>query len=186
MQNYQHFKSIVQATNCIIVFFMNKLTNYLLLPLLVAVLAIGLVTLPFILLFALLNDDDQYYRNKRLETYFRGVGDKNFFCYNNRSDAKDYIETHLLPHLDYEIELIYLDGKTPKSAYQQEIIAQVLYDFKDYTRFPHLVKVRDGKLIDKSINNAFFNTMRQNKPMEQLIAEINYFFELETETNTGA
>ena len=45
-------------------------------------------------------------------------------------------------------------------------------------KFPHLIKIRNGKLIDKSINNAFYSVLNMNKSRTELLNKINMFFEL--------
>lgn len=103
---------------------------------------------------------------------------KNFFCYNNREESKEFIENNILLQLDHHIEIIYLDGRVPKSKFPDENISFLLYHLQNYSKFPHLIKARDGQVADKSINNEFYNTMNQNKPVENLLAEINAYFEL--------
>ncbi len=126
------------------------------------------------------------WRSKRnLTKYLRKIGDKNFFCYNNRTDAKDFIEKELIPKLDKDIELIYLDGRQPKSSYAGDHISLALYNLKNYTRFPHLLKIRDGQVVDESVNNEFFNTT-QNKPMDKLLNDINAFFGLKADNRNAA
>ena len=137
----------------------------------IALLPVMIIWAPFTYYF-------DWRSEKELKKYLLGLGDKNFFCYNNRTDAKDFIEKELIPKLDKEVELIYLDGREPKSKYIRDKISLALYKLKNYTRFPHLLKVRDGQIIDESVNNEFFNTMSQNKPMDNLLAEIHKFFEL--------
>ena len=108
------------------------------------------------------------------------LGDKNFFCYNNKADAKEFIEKELIPNLDKDIEFIYLDGREPKSQYVRDQISLALYELKNYSRFPHLLKIRNGKMLDESINNEFFNTLTQSKPLDKLLKNINDFFELKS------
>ncbi|MFN3404905.1 MAG: hypothetical protein ACK40G_12470 [Cytophagaceae bacterium] len=139
---------------------------------------IMILLLPFILIslpFVMINDRIE---KKKFRIYLEYIGDKNFFCYNNRSDCKGFIENELLNNLkDCNIELIFLDGKTPKSDYNPNYISRALYELKNYRRFPHLLKIRNGNLIDKSINNSVFNTINKNKSMESLLEEIKEFFD---------
>jgi len=149
-------------------------------------LLVFIVFLPVLIIGTPLTYYFDWRREKDLKKYLLGLGDKNFFCYNNRTDAKDFIERELIPKLDKEVELIYLDGREPKSKYIRDKISLALYKFKNYTRFPHLLKVRDGQIIDESINNEFFNTMSQNKPMDNLLADIHKFFGLRAENKNVA
>jgi hypothetical protein len=158
---------------------MNRLTTLL------SALALGLVglgvfivLLPVMIICAPFNYYFDWRREEKLKKYLLELGDKNFFCYNDRTDAKDFIEKKVIPMLDKEVELIYLDGREPKSKYIKDNISLVLYKFKNYTRFPHLLKVRGGQIIDESINNEFFNTLSQNKPVDNLVGKIHRFFDL--------
>ena len=165
---------------------MKKFTDYIIVSFLIVIgLALAILCLPLLIIFWPINYVATKIADNQLKKYLIELGDKNFFCYNNRLDAKDFIEKELLPRLDKSVELIYLDGRQPRSKYESDKISSALYKLKRYTRFPHLLKVRDGQIIDESINNEFFNTMRQNKPIDKLIADINEFFGLRTEKNAA-
>jgi hypothetical protein len=102
---------------------------------------------------------------------------KNFFCYNNRKNSKKYIEEDIVPNLNDGIEVIFLNGKKIESKYNSEFISEVLYGLKHYNKFPHLMKIRNGKLIDISINNPFYGVLNMNKSKSELLKKINEFFE---------
>lgn len=122
----------------------------------------------------------QYFRRKRFEKKYAHFllesSGKNFFCYNNRKNAKQYIEDEIIPNLAEEIEIVYLNGKKVETAYKPEFISEVLYKLNHYNGFPHLIKIRNGKLIEKSINNPFYNILNVNKPKKELLTKINRFF----------
>lgn len=115
--------------------------------------------------------------NRRYKAYLQTIDGTNFFCYNNRTNSKDFIEKNILPTLTPDIKVIYLDGKTPKSDYEQSFISKALYSIKDRKGFPYLLKISNGQLIDKSINNDFYNTMNQNKDIGQLSKKIILFYQ---------
>jgi len=115
--------------------------------------------------------------NRKYNDYLQTISGTNFFCYNNRTNSKDFIEKNILPTLTPDIKVIYLDGKTPKSDYDQSFISKALYSIKDRKGFPYLLKISDGQLIDKSINNDFYNTMNQNKDIGQLSKKIISFYQ---------
>jgi len=123
-----------------------------------------------------------YFQRKRFEKKYAEflieMNGKNFFCYNNRKNSKKYIEQNIIPNLTDEIEIVYLNGKKVESKYPAEFISQALYKLKNYNRFPHVMKIRNGKLIDKSMNNPFYNVLNLNKPKTELLNQINRFFEL--------
>lgn len=102
---------------------------------------------------------------------------KNFFCYNNRKNSKKYIEEDIVPNLNDEIEVVFLNGRKIESKYNSEFISEALYGLKHYNKFPHLMKIRNGKLIDISINNPFYGVLNMNKSKSELLKKINEFFE---------
>ena len=140
-------------------------------PLFILMLPIIIISMPFL-----------YFQRKRFEKKYSEFltenNGKNFFCYNNRKNSKKYIEDEIIPNLTDGIEIVYLNGKKVESEYNAEFISEALYKLKNYSRFPHLMKIRNGKLIDKSINNPFYNVLNLNKPKNELLTKINRFFEL--------
>lgn len=112
----------------------------------------------------------------KYKEYLRSISGTCFFCYNNRSDSQSYIEENILPRLAPEIKIIFLDGRTPESDFQSGYISKFLYDIKDKRGFPYLLIVKDGCIIDKSINNEFYNTMNQNKDLDQLMEKMHSFY----------
>lgn len=115
---------------------------------------------------------------KKYSDFLTEISGKNFFCYNNRKNSRKYIEDEIIPNLKDGIEIVYLNGKKVESEYNVEFISKALYKLKSYRGFPHLMKIRNGKLIDKSINNPFYNVLNLNKPKNELLTKINQFFEL--------
>ena len=80
-----------------------------------------------------------------------------FFCYYTRENSKEHIEQQIIPKLGAGIEIVYLNGQKVTSKHSTEFTSQALYRLKNHNQFPHLMKIRDGKLINKSINNPFYN-----------------------------
>tara|TARA_B110000046_G_C12754494_1_gene298188 strand:- start:3 stop:500 length:498 start_codon:yes stop_codon:yes gene_type:complete len=123
-----------------------------------------------------------FFQRKRFEKkyseFLTSNNGKNFFCYNNRKNSKEYIEEQIIPNLTDGIEIVYLNGKKVESEYNVEFISEALYKFKNYSGFPHLMKIQNGKLIDKSINNPFYNVLNLKKDKTELLTKINRFFEL--------
>jgi hypothetical protein len=133
---------------------------------------------PFILVISAIH----YFRRKKFQKnyaeFLKQHNGKNYFCYNNRKNSKKYIENEIIPNFTGEIEIVYLNGKKIESEHHVEFISRALFKLKNYSRFPHLMKIRDGKLIDKSVNNVFYNVLNLNKPKDELVSQINRFFEL--------
>lgn len=154
----------------------EKLIGIVLTPVLVA---LGILMLPFVIMLWPVNFIYTKITDKQLENYLLTLGNKNFFCYNNRVGARDFIDKNIYPRLHKGIEFIYIDGRRPESKYEEDKISQIFGKFKNFNRFPHLVKIRNGKIIDLSINNEFFNTRNQNKSPDKLLGTIHRFFDLE-------
>jgi hypothetical protein len=118
----------------------------------------------------------QRFEKKYAEFLIENNG-KNFFCYNNRKNSKQYIAEDLLPSLRKGIEIVYLNGKSIESEYNSEFMSKALYSLKNYNKFPHLIKIRNGQLIDMSINNPFYGVLNMDNSKTELLEEINLFFE---------
>lgn len=147
---------------------------------------ISIVLLPFIIL----TTPFFYFRRKKFEKEYSAFliekDGKNFFCYNNRKKSKQFIEEVIIPSLSKDIEIIYLNGRKIESKYPEEFISNIFYSFKTYNKFPHLAKVRNGKILDKSINNIFYFILNQHKPQSILQMEINQFFEIKEDKKNVA
>ncbi len=141
-------------------------------------IAILIIAVPFLLIWSLFTWPERLKANKRYAEFLRQNDGKNFFCYNNRKNSKEFIEQEIIPQLGDNVEVIYLNGKVVETPnFSKDFISRALYNLKNYSKFPHLMKIRQGELIDKSINNLFFSVRNQNKPKDQLLAEIENFFE---------
>ena len=123
-----------------------------------------------------------YFKRERFENQYADFLINNngadFFCYNTLENSKKNIEQNSIANLEERIEIVYLNGQKVASNHSVEFISQALYRLKNYNQFPHLMKIRDGKRIDKSINNPFYNVQNLNKPKTELVDQINQFFEV--------
>lgn len=168
---------------------MKKLGKFLLIAIVViALLSIMVLLSPFIVIAIIYQRFNDNKFNKQYQQFLADNHGKNFFCYNNRADAKDYIETHILPTLAEDIEVVYINGLQVESTTNPKFIGKALRQLQHYQRFPHLMKIRNGQLVDKSINNSFYNVLNLGKSKAELIDSINTFFsqridtEIENET----
>ena len=157
---------------------MEKFKEILLIILLVIVgFPLLILSIPFLIFIFIF----KYFQKKKFEKkylkFLKENEGKNFFCYNNRKKSKEYLEENILTNLNKEVVIVYLNGRDIESEYNKEFISEALYGLKHYTKFPHLMKIRNGQLIDKSINNPFFGILKMNKPKAELLGEINSFFQ---------
>lgn len=69
------------------------------------------LTIPVMLLFLPID----YFNKKRFEKkyteFLSNNNGKNFFCYNNRKNSKQYIKETIVVNLLDSIEIVYLNGK---------------------------------------------------------------------------
>ena len=144
----------------------------------IIVFGIGLLILfsPILICLGIYSYYDNLSFEKEYCEYLQTINGTKFFCYNNRKTSQEFIESKIVPTLAPEIKVIFLDGKTPKSDYEQKFISKALNSIKDRKGFPYLLKIENGQLYDKSINNDFYNTMQQNREVRMLIENINTFF----------
>ena len=75
---------------------------------------------------------------------------------------------------------MFLNGTVVESDFDNKFISEALYKLKHYRKFPHLMKVRDGKVIDKSINNPFYEVLNMKKSKANLLSTVNEFFNMHT------
>ncbi len=156
---------------------MKKLKHILLgIPLLIVGGIAGIFFMPFLGYLKRHHNQKEQAFLKAYQPFLASLEGKNFFCYNNRNNSLAYIEQQILPQLNGNIQLIFLDGQTPVSDYPPAFMARLLLTAKHYQRFPHLIKIRDGQVLDKSINNAFYNGMNQGKDIGLLLGEMDVFF----------
>ncbi|HLV52009.1 MAG TPA: hypothetical protein VKY44_08655 [Flavobacterium sp.] len=127
---------------------------------------IGILLLIISITFLIISFPFLYHKRKQFEKRYSDFliqnDNLNFFCYNNRKNSQYFIENEIIPFLDDKIEIVFLNGKiveTPK--YPKDFISKALFQLKNYSKFPHLMKIRNGKLIDKSINLLFYSIKNQ-------------------------
>ena len=120
---------------------------------------------------------------KEYNEYLQTIEGKNFFCYNNRKNGREYIEEQIIPNLPSEVEVVYLNGRKIESQmYEPKYLSKAFYGFKNYTKFPQLLKIRRGKAIDCSLNSELFNCLNQGKNANEIFLKMNDFFQLKNKT----
>lgn len=150
-------------------------------PIIIFLLIIGIplsiLFIPLILIFLIFEFFQKKRFKKRYYNYLLSIEGKKFFCYNNRKNNHHYIEKNIIPNLNSDIEHVFLEGKNLKSEYIQEYISHMVAAVSDRKGFPYLIKISNGKAIDKSMNNDFYNFKSQNKKPQDLIILINSSFD---------
>lgn len=144
----------------------------------------GLILFPFVLIFIIIGGSLRLMRTKRSSNaysrYLRTLEGKNFFCYNNRKKGLEYIEKEVIPYLPPQVEVLYLHNREIRnSPYDFQYLSKAFYGFENYSRFPHLLKIRNGKPLDTSLNNELFACLDQAEGKSAIDKKIAAFFELE-------
>lgn len=160
---------------------MKKIFNLIIyLPISLILLGLGILMLPLIIILL----PFKWYSKKKFteayNAYLITLEGKNFFCYDNRKKGFDFIETEIIPNLPIEVEPLFLIRRKMKNEkYNLEFLSKALYSYKNFSNFPHLLKIRNGKAINTSVNNEFFNTLENKEKRIVLNRKIKKFFELD-------
>lgn len=150
-------------------------------PVIIFLLIIGIplfiLFIPLILIFLVFEFFQKKRFKKRYHNYLLSIEGKNFFCYNTRKNNHHYIEKNIIPNLKDDIESVFVEGKRVRNEDNREYISHMLLNVSERKGFPYLIKISNGKAIDKSINNEFYNFKSQNKNPEDLLILINIVFD---------
>ena len=143
----------------------------------VFVIEVFIILLPIFIPMIIYGSIQGYSFRKKFRAYLQSIEGQKMFVYNSRTNSHSYIKQTILPKLPKDVELVYLNGRIPESKFERKYISHALYSIKDRKGFPYLLKIENGKIVDKSINNAFYNTKNQNKDVQLLLNQINQFYQ---------
>ena len=163
---------------------MKTVKNILIaIPIGILVLCLIVIALPFFIIASpFLWIREKKFKKEYLE-YLETIDGCNFFCYNNRKKGRQYIEEEVIPNLPDEVEVLFLNGRKIESdKYETKFLSRAFYGFKNHTRFPQLLKIRNGETIDSSINAELFHCINQDGDEKELYSKIADFFELKIKT----
>lgn len=158
---------------------MKKLLGEILITIILVVIGIPLLMLflPFIIIFTISQHFKEKRFSKQYNNYLLSLEGKKIFCYNNHKNSHHYIEENIITKLSDDVEYVFLEGKELKSKFNRKYISRMLFNISDRKGFPYLIKISNGKALDKSINSKFNNFKSMNKSPEDLIVLINTSFE---------
>ncbi|MDP6044940.1 MAG: hypothetical protein QGG25_04980 [Phycisphaerae bacterium] len=106
------------------------------------------------------------------ERILRTIEGQEFFCYTSRQRSRDWVESNVLPQLAEDVQVIFLDGKTPKCPLPQHFISYALRHL-DNVGFPNVMIAANGKMLDASLHHELYNAINQNLPPEQFMEHLN-------------
>ena len=158
---------------------MKELLRKILITLVLIVIGIPLLILflPFIIIFSIFEHFKQKRFIKEYNNYLLSIEGKKFFFYNNRKNNHHYVEKNIISKLTDDVEYVFLEGKNLKSEFNRKYLSHMLFNVSDRKDFPYLIKINNGKALDKSINSKFYNFKNQNKNPQDLIVLINTSFD---------
>ena len=120
-----------------------------------------------------------YFKGKSIEKKYLQFlieqEDSAFFCYNNRKNSLEYIPKLLLPKLDANVHIIFINNHTSESSFDADIISRFFQEIPKPINLPILIKIQNQHVISHSINNKFYNLMSQHKDITPLLDEISAF-----------
>ncbi|RQO64006.1 hypothetical protein DBR40_26705 [Pedobacter sp. KBW01] len=147
----------------------------------VIIIPIVMLFLLFFLPFIVIHKINYYFEKKKTNKlyidYLLKIDGHKFFCYNNRKDVQEFIEKQIIPTLPKDVKLIFLDGRTPKSEYTESFASTILYRIQNQVGFPYLLRIQEGSVLEKSINNELYNSLNQGHNNEPLYDAINKFYQ---------
>jgi hypothetical protein len=132
---------------------------------------------PIILVYLIFEFFQKKGFKKRYSNYLVSIEGKKFFCYSNRKNNHHYIEKNIIPNLTNDIKPVFPEGKRIRNEDNREYLSYMLLNVSKRKGFPYIIKISNGKALDISMNNEFYNFKSQNKNPEDLIVLINASFE---------
>lgn len=156
----------------------EKLKNIIAIIILVSIGLVLLLIFSPLIIISMISDHIEEKKNEKLYLeYLLEIDGHKLFCYNNRRDCQEFIEKYIIPALPSEVKLIFLDGRYPKSDYSQRFASTVLYKIENQVGFPYLLKVQNGIVLEKSVNNELYNSLNQGHDIQVLHNAINKFYQ---------
>lgn len=121
---------------------------------------------------------------KKYQEFLNNNNGRKFFCYTSRKYVCNFIENRILPSMNNDINIIFLNGKIPISDFPEKIISRMLYRINNIG-FPNIMKIVDGKVIDISLKKEFYQELNKNAEVSTIINLINLGFQIIDDNKNG-
>lgn len=145
---------------------------------------IFIVLIPILLIFLPFMTFKNRKSDKEYQEFLNNNNGKKFFCYTSRKYVCDFVEDRILPLMDEDINVIFLNGKIPKSNFPERFISRMLYRI-DNVGFPNIMKIADGKVIDISIKKEFYKELNKDADASSITNLINLGFKIIDDKKNG-
>ncbi len=142
---------------------------------LIPALLLLVLCLPFILLALSFSRRNEERFNIEYHNFLVGLNGATFFWYSDKRTTLYFIEDMLLPGLKPEIEIIKLQGKKLITAHDHRYISRLIANAKTEGGIPYIIKIVNGTVISKSINNEVYNAINGRMRGQELLALIDEF-----------
>lgn len=152
-----------------------KLTQKLLLFILVPILIIVAIILSPLLIFGYIINtirDDKY--KKHYPVFMNSIEGRKFLLHTDRQKTKEYIQFTLQPLLSPDIEVTTINGEIFTLEINKQCFSKTIKSISPIT-YPILLKIRHGEVLSMHINQEFYNTFHQNKDITPLVEKIKSF-----------
>lgn len=152
-----------------------KLTQKLLLFILVPILIIVAIILSPLLIFGYIINairEDKY--KKRYPEFLKSVDGKKFLLHTNRLKTKEYVQYTLQPLLPEDIIVTTIDDQVFYTKFDRWCFSRMIHSISP-TTYPVLLKIVNERVLTLHINAEFYNTFNQNKDITPLVEKIKNF-----------
>jgi len=152
----------------------------------VLVLAAALIVLfilavvAFVAAVSIKDSSDRKKFLKEYRAFLKRISGTRFFFYNSRRSSVAFARETIVPRLEPNIKVIFVDGEDIDFGDDSKFISHMLYSVKHKKGFPYLIKIDNEEPVDYSVNNIFYNTMNGKKPLEPLLKRISTFYNSST------
>lgn len=115
----------------------------------------------------------------RLRRFLKSNEGAKYFCYTSKSTGLEFARKNILPHLDVDVQIIYMSEKGRMNL-GDDLFIHTLIGMKaggaKRGGYPCVAKVVDGQLISESLNTEFYRAIVRNASAHPLLLRINDFY----------
>lgn len=156
---------------------MNKLKAICIhVPLVFIGIGLSILAIPLAIIVSIVGLIARRKLNAEFNTYLKELEGRNFFCYNNRQNSYAYITKEIIPNLPDGVEPLFLNGKQIECKdLNPKFMSKAFNDFKNYRNFPHMMKIRNGRVYDESLNHELYLSLNQNQDQSQIFDKMKVF-----------
>jgi len=154
----------------------NKVLTIVLIIIISVTVCCFLLLLAIIYPFYYLATISQRKRFKELheayQSYLQEIDGTEFFCYTNRKTSQSFVEEYILPKLDKNINMLFLEGWRVHSNFNEKFLLYALYNLKPKT-VPCFMKVKEGNIISLSLHDELYAAVSGRVKLEDFLSTVD-------------